>query len=865
MAQKQFKNIIGTNFTDYVKKQLENRKKLISTSKRGNKDLLWLTNRNTWYRVTSFAVVPGVGDSLKFRKDNILQGGLLGTTNSDNNSVLRKGFGAANSQAAYIKGPLGYKPMPGITNLSVGTGGRWQSLLEGSFDYIAYDIDQLDTVNKLYMSLGVHLLIEWGHIPYINSDGVVDTGKNIKPLNVFDFKNRRAILKAISLKTRNLAGNYGAILGRVSNFDYTANPDGSYSCNTKIMGPGGMVDSLKVNRGEGYDNDVTADDSQPKFSSDLENALITFRNTATLILDPKKSSHQKSYEEDEDKIQGELKVINLSNFSEVKKTGWFEKLPDSPYYKTSMLAAFDSIYRRFNPPFTFGAQGISYNDSDNLAEFGNAHQLVSGIGEGEKEFVKPNPIGFNSLFKVYASDLVTTKDEDVKASAYITFGHLLCLIQNICVPKEQPVNGNSTRPILYIDYHPDNTLCKVGTVDASIDPTICLVPFRGTNREYENLLNGLEVTKKEPYPFQSSKMPNFEKNPARKNKADDTEHIFNRVNMVISPQFRSGNSGKIMNVLVNIDFAISTLKVLRENSAATEVLLREYIQSILNGINKSLGGLNNLKATIDDCSHTLRIIDLNFVPDKNTIKYLTIPPFGTNSIAYDYSYSSKISKNLAAQVVIASQAEDKGIEDFPSDVLSFNKLNGGVKDFLSEQIKLERFVKSQKDKLKQALEGDTPTAPSGTTASTTEIPTPISPEERQKLKALRGPQIIFNQIYNIYSLTNDEKINSRLSRSLYSSYNQLQQKALNKKSKGRKGSGGKVSANDIGVLMPIELSITIDGISGILPYTAFELPDNILPKKYRGNVAFVIFSINHDFDNNRWTTTLRGQTIIKPT
>ena len=863
MAEKKFKNIIGTDFTDYVKKQLEDRKKLISTSKRGNKELLWLTNRNTWYRVTSFAVVPGVGDAVKFRKDNILQGGLLRTTDLDNNSVLRKGFGAANSQAAYIKGPLGYKPMPGIENLSVGTGGRWQSLLEGSFDYMAYDIDQLDTVNKLYMSLGVHLLIEWGHIPYINSDGVVDTGKDIKPLNVFDFSNRRSILTAVSQKTRNLAGNYGAILGRVSNFDYTANPDGSYSCNTKIMGPGGMVDSLRVNRGEGYDNDVTADDSQPKFSSDLENALITFRNTATLLLDPKKSSYQQRYEEDEDKIQGELKVVSLINFSEQKETGWFESIPNSPYYKTSMLEAFDSVYSRFNPPFTFKADGIFYNDSDNLAEFGNAHQLVSGIGEGEKGLIKPNPIGFNSLFKVYASTLVTTKDEDIKASAYITFGHLLCLIQNICVPKEQPVSGNTTRPILYIDYHPDNTLCKVGTVDASIDPTICLVPFVGDDNQYKKLLNNLDITRKTIYPFQSSQLPNEEKNPARK---PGESPLLDRVSGRILPKFRTvdGKSGKIMNVLVNIDFAISTLKVLRENSAATEVLLREYIQSILNGINKSLGGLNNLKATIDDCSHTLRIIDLNFIPDSETIKYLEIPPFGTNSIAYDYSYSSKISKNLAAQVVIASQAEDKGIEDFPSDVLSFNKLNGGVKDFLSEQIKLEKFIKTQKDEgdIRNILSGGIIT-PTGTTASTTNIPTILSEEEKQRLKALRGPQILFNQIYNIYSLTSDAKINSRLSRSLYSTYNQLQQKALNKQSK--RNSGGKISANDIGILMPIELSITIDGISGILPYTAFELPDNILPKKYRGNVAFVIFSINHDFDNNKWTTTLRGQTIIKPT
>jgi hypothetical protein len=54
----------------------------------------------------------------------------------------------------------------------------------------------------------------------------------------------------------------------------------------------------------------------------------------------------------------------------------------------------------------------------------------------------------------------------------------------------------------------------------------------------------------------------------------------------------------------------------------------------------------------------------------------------------------------------------------------------------------------------------------------------------------------------------------------------------------------------------------MDGIAGVLPYNAFLVPNNRLPKKYRGRVAFCVFSINHNLDDNRWTTTLRGQTIL---
>ena len=68
----------------------------------------------------------------------------------------------------------------------------------------------------------------------------------------------------------------------------------------------------------------------------------------------------------------------------------------------------------------------------------------------------------------------------------------------------------------------------------------------------------------------------------------------------------------------------------------------------------------------------------------------------------------------------------------------------------------------------------------------------------------------------------------------------------------------------IGILMPLEMSITMDGISGILPYSAFLLPNDRLPPRYRNRVAFIVFSINHELDNNQWKVTLRGKTIMRP-
>ena len=59
--------------------------------------------------------------------------------------------------------------MPGITGITIGTGGKWQTLMQADIEFICYNLDQLNIMSKLYMSLGVTCFLEWGHIPYLNN------------------------------------------------------------------------------------------------------------------------------------------------------------------------------------------------------------------------------------------------------------------------------------------------------------------------------------------------------------------------------------------------------------------------------------------------------------------------------------------------------------------------------------------------------------------------------------------------------------------------------------------------------------------------------------------------------------------------
>ena len=99
-------------------------------------------------------------------------------------------------------------------------------------------------------------------------------------------------------------------------------------------------------------------------------------------------------------------------------------------------------------------------------------------------------------------------------------------------------------------------------------------------------------------------------------------------------------------------------------------------------INVSLGKINSFRPFYDKDSNCIRIIDENVLSDSKENEVIEIPNFGTKSLVYDYSFNSKISPKLAAQIVIAAQAAGKDLGDFPEDVLSYASLNHNIKDRL---------------------------------------------------------------------------------------------------------------------------------------------------------------------------------------
>jgi GH24 family phage-related lysozyme (muramidase) len=862
-----FKNIVGTGLLDYVQKQITERENIVNKQTRTPSDIQWLSNRTGWFRLSSgvdfnanpqpniketttvFDVVGGRGlinditatdefrnldgYSSDLAKQYVLQGGTV--TSNNPNVTLKQGFDQTYTQGATDQ--LGYKPMPGITGIKVGTGGRWQTLMQADVDFICYDLDQLDIMTKLYMSLGTSLFLEWGHTPYVDNNGALQT--NTRPINFFGFDDKDELLQAITKKRQNTFGNYDGMVGTVYNFDWKANNDGSYNCSIKLMGPGGMLESLKINSSINVDFDAGKNIEAEKYSSTLGNALFSLHNYLSSREDLFKTIKQGEVTSNtgadlgtRPTITGKFGKIGPENFFRegiIKETSILESLRGEENIKESWGNVLNNIYSSatynkiyFDEGDDFGAnvQYINQDTTDplkNLSAYGNAYQLVLGLDVPNNDDLNPIPTDF---YSGYASKLKTDSGDD-QISSYITLGHLFALIQHIGVfteTKEQiklsvaSPDTSTCKPVAYLDYHPDNTEILTGPLECSVDPTKCLIPWSPTVRP-SAFFAPLDVTTDNQPAWwggidkYGNKYKNFVENPQR-----------NKVNPILGDSFM----GNVFNILVNLKFAYTTLESL-SNKEDKSVSLIEYVNAILDGINQSLGQVNNLRAFVGDDGKVLRIIDENVVEELTPEKLLVIPNFGLKSTVYDYGFSSKITPKLASQIVIAAQARDSGgAKTFSEDVLSYQSMNVGIVD---------RF-------------------------STAKIPAVIAKQnsnDDETGKTLKTYQKLYDHIYYCYSSDDKTDIGLKLGSisSLINTFSSLQ--GINKKTLP-KTSGT--------ALIPLEFNLTMDGIAGVLPYNAFLVPNNRLPKKYRNRVAFCVFSINHNLDNNQWTTTLRGQTIL---
>jgi hypothetical protein len=249
-------SIFKESFPGYIQQQIETRQKLISGDIR-NAAVKHLNSRSSWVRMSSSVNVNGSAD---LAKNNVLFNGVSSNTGAGQYQ-MNKGFG--NNNGTYKKGPLGFRPMPGIDNISVKNKGAYGSLREVVVNFKCWDINQLEDLEVLYMRPGYTLLIEWGWSNYLvedkNGNGQLkQMDEYYDILNITTPKTISEITKELRAKIENSQGNYDAMYGKIKNYSWTARTDGGYDCTTTIISVGEVIESLKVNNTNMAFNSVAA-------------------------------------------------------------------------------------------------------------------------------------------------------------------------------------------------------------------------------------------------------------------------------------------------------------------------------------------------------------------------------------------------------------------------------------------------------------------------------------------------------------------------------------------------------------------------------------------------------------------------------
>ena len=605
-------NIIGEEFEEYVFDQITQRQKNQFSgfnSSRTPEQLQYLNNTNAWVKLASGVSINEteggldrlrkvIGDDtlinqfngMGLAKKTVLFNGISETTPAEYNDGKKvEKLSEYNSRSGYSKSSniwnltsayglggsdFGQQPMPGIINVDVKSLNRG-SIREANIKIKAYNKFQFEILELLYFRLGYTMILEWGNDKFINNKGEYQqTGNTIIEDLWFNENNytQLAMIDTIERYRGYYDGNYDGFFGKVVNFTWNFNADGSYDIDLKLVTVGDIVESLQAN--------IPVDAA--------EVGLI--ETTLTSSKDDKSSEYIN------------LQDSSITNAAQNNKIG--------KYLFTSI--GDETLWDNSNPEY------FSLKDTKSLGYY---------------------PVD---------------KKINDKYNYFLTFKELLNLFQNNIIPGIEL--GDKIDPCLDIEkdsfankiaYYPNQT---------SLDPRICI--FK--------------------YAFGSI----GEKNPRYSIEGIITPSYLYYLKEYVGVVGDDVLYGRLMNIYLNYDF-IS--KCLVSNTKDGKLSVFKFFQKICNGINKALGGLNNIEPIIKN-DKIITFIDQNPIPgyleslsvDK-TIVDLEVYGFnqvsGSANFVQDISFKTSITPNLASMMTIGSTAGGS-----TEDGTAFSSWNQGLKD-----------------------------------------------------------------------------------------------------------------------------------------------------------------------------------------
>ena len=327
----------------------------------------------------------------------------------------------------------------------------------------------------------------------------------------------------------------------------------------------------------------------------------------------------------------------------------------------------------------------------------------------------------------------------------------------------------------------------------------------------------------------------------------DLFNFANDADEFYAPSSDGNYYGYIMNSYFNMAWILKQMESLK-NVKDNKVSLFSLLECLCNGWNSATGGFNKLSPVVDTETNEIKFIDEVILPNKNEFLkdlkrstelanfniqgyYFAKDGSSTGGFVRDLSFTTTVPPNLANMITVGATSDGYVVGQ---DATALSRMNNGLRD---------RFKKSLKTK--------------GTTKST-----PSSGSLLKDYKAQIDAFNVFTKDLGSWKGENLPKWNQEAitsfsnAASTFYEYDQAKQTIAAQETNPN-------AASPNGGFLPFDLSITMDGLSGMKVYQKYIIDTSYLPTNYPSSLEFIIKGISNTIENNEWITTLDSMAIPK--
>jgi hypothetical protein len=396
----------------------------------------------------------------------------------------------------------------------------------------------------------------------------------------------------------------------------------------------------------------------------------------------------------------------------------------------------------------------------------------------------------------------------------------------------KPFSKLSTKPPTYNaeDISPATSgslLCLAHPLQLSIDPSTCII----TSPIWASGVSFIDTTAKA-----TTTLPNIPYLKALQSNSN-------------SKNFRYGNYqtdelGNLGYIYLNINklYQLSIDASLQKDG---ELKIFDFLKTVLKQVQESIGGVNNFEIHIDPIDSVARIIDLNYVDfnkrDEVYNKAFEIQMSNLSSVVRSYNLQSQIFPEQANLIALGAQLDGSGNQSSQNaTLLDFNR---NIEDRIMPK-KLSSTNGSLNTNInntsKDAIKNSNEIIKKNLFASIEKMGTLFVPNSSSTKSG--------DQIAKPTQISNTE------AKAALSSIIRYFQGVTTSNTKNR-------------AIIPVKISLTMDGIGGLIIGHLFKIPSDLLPKGYRsdtvgGKLLQIVTGISHKVDNGDWTTTIDALNMI---